>query len=330
MAQPLRIIVGSTASGKEDLALACAKLAGGEIVSVDSMKVYRRLETATAKPSAAARAAVRHHCLDLVEPEQSFSAADFVKAADAAIQDIRSRSAIPFLSGGSAFYYKALLEGLFEGPGAEPEIRLELEARADREGTKALHRELAAKDPAAAAKIHAADRRRLIRALEVAAVTGSGISRRQTQWPGFHASGAPKEGSGRVDFFAAPRHAFTMIRLVRNRDDLRGRIRSRVGRMAANGLREEAEWVFANRKRLAQTPLQAVGYKEFFPFFLGEATWEDSLEKLCLATNRLVRGQDTWFRKFPAREVFLAPDADIGQLAGQLADTVFSPHPAKP
>ena len=312
----IRVIVGSTASGKERLALACAELMGGEIVSVDSMKVYRGLDVATAKAGAAERARVGHHCLDLVEPAETFSAADFVRAADAAIADISARGRIPFLSGGTAFYYKALLEGLFEGPGADPEYRAGLEARAEREGNEALHRELSRIDPVGAAKIHPSDLRRIVRALEVAHLTGGAISEKQKQWAAFH---SPDPGEKAASFFARPRHPFVMLRIVRDRADIHRRIRERVERMAETGLREEAAWVFANRERISPTPLQAVGYKEFFPYFQGEELWEKALERLCLATNRLVRKQDTWFRKFPAVEVFLEPDADPRTVADQLA-----------
>lgn len=317
---PVRIIVGSTASGKERLALACARRMGGEIISMDSMKVYRRLDVATAKPGAAERAAASHHCLDVAEPTETFSAADFVRVADQAIADIAGRGKIPFLSGGTAFYCRALLDGLFEGPGADPETRRELEERARREGSEALHRELSGLDPAAAAKIHPADARRLIRALEVTRLTGGPISGRQTQWTDFHAPDVEGRATG---FFSRPRHPFVMVRVVRERDDVRRRIRERVARMAAAGLEEEARWVFENRERLSRAPLQAVGYKEFFPFFLGAERWGESVEKLCLATNRLVRSQDTWFRKFPAEELFLAPDADVEAAAEGLVGGVF-------
>jgi tRNA dimethylallyltransferase len=284
------------------------------------MKVYRRLDVATAKPSERERAEIRHHCLDISDPETVFSVADFVRAAEAAIRDIHSRGRLALLSGGTALYFRALLEGLFEGPGRHPEIRRELEAKADNLGSSPLHRELAALDPAAAAKIHPTDRRRLIRALEVLILTGEPISRRQRQWAGFHG------GEGRT-FFSLPRYPFAMVRVTRSREELRERIRLRVERMAARGLREEAEWVFANRDRLSPTPLQAVGYKELFPFFSGQADWRECLERLCLATNRLVRGQDTWFRKFPARELFLSPGSDPEAAADELAANEFAANP---
>ncbi len=317
----LRIILGSTASGKERLALAVAERMGGEIVSVDSMKVYRGLDIATAKAGPDERARVGHHCLDLVEPNQTFSAADFVRAAEAAIQDIVSRGKLPFLSGGTAFYYKALLEGLFEGPGADADLRARFEARAAEEGSEALHRELSERDPGAAAKIHPSDLRRLVRALEVSYLTGESISRHQTQWTAFHADDPAERAAA---FFARPRYPFVMVRIVRGRPDLHRRIRDRIDRMAAAGVEREARMVFEQRETISRTPLQAVGYKEFFPYFRGGETWEQALEKLAFATNRLVRKQDTWFRKFPAREVALAADSGMEEVADDLARTVFA------
>lgn len=311
----LRIILGATASGKESLALAVAQRLNGEIVSVDSMKIYRRLDIATAKATARQRALVPHHCLDLADPEITFSAADYVQAADKAIADICGRGRIPILSGGTAFYYKALLEGLFEGPGADPALRRQLEDRAESEGSEALHRELTEKDPAAAAKIHPSDLRRLIRALEVVTLTGKGISSSQTQWADFH---HPDPEQRAAAFFQNPRYPFTMYRVTRDRADIHRRIAERIGRMAETGLEEEARRVWENRERISRTPLQAVGYKEFFPYFSGEITWPEALEKLRLGTNRLVRSQDTWFRKFPAQEVAMQPDDDVEQVADML------------
>ncbi|MDR1611358.1 MAG: tRNA (adenosine(37)-N6)-dimethylallyltransferase MiaA [Planctomycetota bacterium] len=314
MADPplLRIIVGPTASGKERLALDVASRIGAEIVSVDSMKIYKGLDVATAKAGEAEQRGVPHHCLDLVEPIEDFSAAEYVARAEAAIADIAGRGKTPLLSGGTAFYYLALLAGMFAGPGADPAVRAELGKRAERDGVEALHGELARLDPRAAEKIHPRDLRRLVRALEVIRVTGEAISSRQTQWAGFH-------GGGGGPLPPRPRHSFSMVRIVRDRGDLHRRIAERIERMAKNGLREEAERAYALRENLARTPLQAVGYKELFPYFSGEASWADALERLRLNTNRLVRKQETWFRKFPAVEIALSGD-DHGAAAAHLAE----------
>ena len=317
----LCVIVGPSASGKERLALAVAERLGAEIVSVDSMKVYRGLDIATAKPPARERARVPHHCLDIADPKRPFSAAAFAKAADAAIRDIAARGKIPVLSGGTAFYYKALLEGLFAGPGADPDLRAELEERAGAEGGAALHAELAKLDPAAAAKIHAGDIRRLVRALEVIRITGAPLSARQTQWRAFH---APDGAGRRAGFFADPRYPFVMFRIVRAREDLRRRIAGRIERMAKSGLAEEARRVYEARGEMSRVPLQAVGYKEFFPYFAGDAALAEAMERLRLNTNRLVRNQDTWFRKFPARELAMAPGDDAADAAGAVARHVLA------
>ncbi|MDR0361401.1 MAG: tRNA (adenosine(37)-N6)-dimethylallyltransferase MiaA [Planctomycetota bacterium] len=312
----LRIIVGSTASGKERLALEVASRIGGEIVSVDSMKIYRGLDIATAKAGQAERLRMRHHCLDLVDPTVDFSAAEFVDAVKAAISDIVGRGKIPVLSGGTAFYYLALLEGIFEGPGRDPFLRAELEERAERDGTVALHAELARLDPPAARKIHPNDLRRLVRALEVIRITEASISSRQTQWDNFHKDGQDGDGARLLQ---NPRFPFVMARIVRERNVVHSRIAERIRRMEKDGLRDEAERVFAIRETLARTPLQAVGYKEFFPYFEGRASWTEALERLRFNTNKLVRKQETWFRKFPAEEVLLAGN-DQEEVAARLSD----------
>lgn len=316
----LRVIVGSTASGKERLALAVAQRLGGEIVSVDSMKIYRGLDVATAKASPADRVRVPHHCLDLVEPTVDFSAADFVAAADRAIRDIARRGRTPILSGGTAFYYKALLDGLFAGPSADAAVRGELEEKAARAGPEALHAELARLDPAAARKIHPSDLRRLVRALEVIRLTGGPISARQREWAGFH--DASNDGS--PPFFSKPRYPFVMARIVRDRADVHARIRDRVGLMREMGLEDEARKVYERRAELSRTPLQAVGYKEFFPYFAGEQTWDEAAERLILDTNKLVRGQDTWFRKFPAAELRARDFPSTADMADHLAAGLFA------
>jgi tRNA dimethylallyltransferase len=316
-APTLYVLVGATASGKERLALEIARRIGGEIVSMDSMKVYRGLDIATAKASPEDRAAIRHHCLDLVEPTEGFSAADFVRHAEAAIAAIAGRGGRPVLSGGTAFYCKALLEGLFEGPAADPVLRESLERRADAEGTEALHRELAGLDAAAAAKIHPSDRRRLIRALEVIALTGDKISSRQTQWAGFHARQQAFAPSSEA------RYPYVMIRLTRSRAETRRRIGERIKRMVDAGLLDEAKTVFDRRGELSRIPLQAVGYKEFFPYFQGEAGLDAALERLAINTGQLAKSQDTWFRKFPATELAAMENDTPERLADRVVDGIL-------
>jgi tRNA dimethylallyltransferase len=254
----------------------------------------------------------------LVDPEVGFSAADFVAAADKAIADTVRRGKYPILSGGTAFYHRALLEGLFEGPGADLDIRQELEEQARRDGVAALHAELARLDPVAAGKIAPSDLRRLVRALEVIRLTGEPLSHRQRQWQGFH----PSEPS----LSLVARYPFAMVWLKRERDTIRSRVQRRVEGMLAQGLREEAQGVYQRREHLSRVPLQAVGYKEFFPYFAGEASWAEVVERLVLNTNRLVRSQETWFRKFPARALSAGEgEGSLAVLARELASDVFAP-----
>lgn len=285
----LRLLLGPTASGKESVALACARSYGTDIISVDSMKVYRGLDIGTAKPSPAIRREITHHCLDLADPLVSFTVADFITAAEAAIGRVAAAGKKPLLSGGTALYYKNLLEGMFAGPPADAGLREELNRRAQAEGPAALHAELARVDPAAAEKIHPHDLRRIIRALEVAHHTGRPISSLQTQWE----RGA--QATGPRDF----RYPCALVGLAWPREELYRRIEARVDAMLAAGLLEEARGVFHERRRLGHGPLQAVGYKEFFPHFAGQSTLAEAVTRLKQNSRQLAKSQLTWFRKFP-------------------------------
>jgi len=181
------VILGPTASGKSDLAMALARRWGAEILSVDSMQVYRGMDIGTAKPSAAEQADVRHHLIDLVGPDQTFTVARFVELADAVIADAARRKVPLIATGGTPLYYKALFEGLFEGPPADEAVRERLRALSGED----LHRRLLAIDPEAATRIHANDTKRLIRALEVFEITGKPITSFQTEW-------ASAEGGGSI------------------------------------------------------------------------------------------------------------------------------------
>jgi len=210
------------ASGKERLALAVAERLGGEIISADSMKVYRGLDIGTAKPDAEARRRVPHHLVDVAEPTETFSAARWLALADAAIAEVAARGRVPIVSGGTPFYLKALLEGLFEGPAADPDLRRRLAEEARAGGTEALHARLARVDPAAARRIHPNDLRRIVRALEVWEKTGRPISDLQRQW-----------GAGRR------RYRPLLVAIRRSPEDLTRRITERARRMLEAGLVDE-------------------------------------------------------------------------------------------
>ncbi len=313
----LKIILGPTASGKESAAFALAPRLNAEIVSVDSMKIYQTLDIGTAKATGEMRAAVPHHCLDLIAPTyDNFSVGEYVEAADAAIADIAARGKIPLLSGGTALYYKGLLEGIFAAPAKDSAVREELRAFAAEYGNEALHRRLQELDPVSAAKYHCNDLRRVVRALEVIMLTGKPVSSSRNEWSGFHDDSAAFGGELRYDF--------KMLLLDWPRADLYERIEARVELMLERGLLAEAEYVYQQRDSFSRTPLQAVGYKEFFPYFTGEQPLEEAVATLKKNTRHLAKSQCTWFRKFPCQRIALdtsmAKDDILQLIYGKMTD----------
>lgn len=289
--QRLVSILGSTACGKGSVGRALARRVGGQVVSVDSMKVYRRMDIGTAKPSAEARREVPHHCIDLVEPSESFSVARYVEHADHAIARIAAAGDVPLAVGGTNLYVKALSEGLFEGPSADPELRAELRRRAESEGLAALHAELAEVDPDAAGRIHPNDAKRIVRALEVYRGAGVPISELQRQWD------------------AQRRYDCVFFGLRRDRADLHGRINRRAGRMVELGLRDEVASLLAEPAGLSPEAAAAVGYAEMIDHLHGRCTLDDALERIKINTRRLAKKQRTWQRRWTdVRWLDLPPD----------------------
>jgi tRNA dimethylallyltransferase len=275
------LVLGVTASGKGRVGFDLARELDGEIVSVDSMKVYRRMDIGTAKPSQDAREQVRYHMIDVVEPSESFSVGLFLDKANAAIEDIRSRGKAVIAVGGTALYIKALLYGLFEGPGGDEQVRAELRARAAVEGLASLHRELAQIDPAAADRINVNDAKRIIRALEVYQLTGHPISSFQKQ-------------------FEAERPVldWTLIGLRRERPVESRRINARVKKMIDLGLVEEVKSLLAEDKPLSQQARCAIGYAEIIGHLDGRMSLDEAVELIKKNTRRLAKGQRTWFKTF--------------------------------
>ena len=278
---PILVVTGETASGKERLAVAVARQVGGEIVSADSMKVYRGMDVGTAKASAEERRAVPHHLIDVADPGETFSTARWLDLAEAAVADVAGRGRVPIVSGGTALYLKALLEGLFEGPAADAALRDRLKAEAKSHGTLALHARLVEVDAAAASRIHPNDLRRIIRALEVWELTGSPISELQTQW-----------GSDR------PQYRPLLVAIRRSGADLDRRIAERVGRMAKAGLLDEVRRLAERPEGLAMGPGQAVGYAEVLDHLAGRLTWQETLDAIALHTRQFAKRQRTWLRRF--------------------------------
>ena len=274
-------ILGCTAVGKSAVGVEVARRIGAEIVSVDSMMVYRRMDIGTAKPSREIRAEIPHHCIDIVEPSESFSVARYLTFADEAIDKISSAGKPVLLVGGSALYIKAVSEGLFEGPGANPDIRQALKARAAAEGLSALHAELTRVDPDAARRISPRDEKRIIRALEVYELTGEPISRLQQQWD-----------SQRL------RYDCVFIGLRRPKEEINRRINARVKEMIRKGLRDEVASLLAEPKGLSDQASQALGYAEMIEHLKGKYTLEQAIERIKINTRQFAKRQRTWFRHF--------------------------------
>ena len=296
-------ILGSTASGKSAAARQLAGRLGGQIVSVDSMKVYRRMDIGTAKPTPAQRAEIPHHCIDIVEPGEPFSVARYVEHADRAISHIAAAGGVVLAAGGTGLYLKALAEGLFEGPAADADVRRRLTERAAKEGLAALHAELAAIDPEAAARIHPNDEKRIVRALEVHELTGEPISRLQEQWDR-----------------QRTRYDCVFIGLRRRREDVNRRVNARVKRMIAQGLRDEVAALLAEPAGLSPQAAQALGYAEMIEHLSGRCSLEDAVEQIKINTRRFARKQQTWFRRFrDTHWIDVAEDASAEAVADQAA-----------
>jgi len=275
------LILGVTASGKGRLAFGLAESIDAEIISIDSMKVYRRMDIGTAKPPKEVRAAIKHHLIDIVEPSDSFSVAVFLKHCLQVIEQIKHRNKSIIAVGGTALYIKALLYGLFEGPGTHSRIRSELQAQAKSEGLEQLYQELAKVDPLAAERIGPNDSKRIIRALEVYKTCGKPISNLQKQ-------------------FAAEKilHNWTIIGLRREKTDTNSRINKRVKKMLAAGLPDEVKSLLAEDKPLSKQARCAIGYAEIIDYLNGNISLEDATELIKKNTRRLAKNQRTWFKTF--------------------------------
>jgi len=303
----LYFIIGCTASGKGSLGRELARRLVGQIVSVDSMKIYRRMDIGTAKPSQAVRAEIPHHCIDIVEPSESFSVAQFVERADRAIGEIASAGSVALAVGGTSLYIKALSEGLFEGPSADERTRRNLRARAAAEGLSALHAELAGVDPEAAARIHPNDERRIVRALEVYHATGTPITALQRQWD-----------SGQR------RYEAVFIGLRRDKADQGRRINLRAKMMLDAGLADEVAALLAEPGGLSGQAAQAVGYAELIDYIKGLCSLDEAFEQIKINTRRLAKKQRTWHRRFAGVTWFdAAPDETPEALAARVIETMM-------
>lgn len=275
------LILGVTASGKSALAFALSKAIGAEIISVDSMKVYRRMDIGTAKPPFEKQELIPYHLIDVAEPSEAFSVDKFLDLTEKAVSDIQSRGKPVVAVGGTAMYIKALLFGLFEGPGSDEAIRSRLQKSANEAGLAPLHQKLATVDPEAAERIHPNDAKRIIRALEVYEITGKPISYFQKQWEAEHPSGD-----------------WLVIGLRREKELENQRMNARVKRMIETGLVDEVKGLLAEEKPLSKQAAAAIGYAEMIAHLNGEMDLDETVEKIKINTRRFAKSQRTWFKTF--------------------------------
>ncbi|RLS56176.1 MAG: tRNA (adenosine(37)-N6)-dimethylallyltransferase MiaA [Planctomycetota bacterium] len=274
-----RFLAGPTASGKTAVGIRIAEQISAEIISLDSMTVFRGMDIGTAKPTAAERARAPHHLLDIRHPGEEFSTAEFIAAALTACEEILSRGRIPLFIGGTGLYLRSLLRGVFEGPSANWELRRQWELYARQQGAIALHAQLAAIDPATAQRLHPHDQRRVIRALEIQALTGRTASESHQEQP------LPLEERPRYVHWLNP-----------PRDILHQRIDSRVDQMLADGLVQEVDQLRQAPEGLGRTARQALGYKEILAHQEAGVPLADAVRELKTRTRQFAKRQCTWFR----------------------------------
>ncbi|MGB0715662.1 MAG: tRNA (adenosine(37)-N6)-dimethylallyltransferase MiaA [Phycisphaerae bacterium] len=303
MPATLNLIIGCTGSGKAGLGRELARRTGGHIISIDSMKVYRRMDIGTAKPAPSVLAEIPHHMIDVAEPSEEFSVARYVSDTQGIIESLAEQGVPIFVVGGTALYVKALTEGLFDGPSADDAIRAELHAIAEREGSPSLHRELASVDPAAGARIHPNDLRRIIRALEVFRLTGTPITDLQEQWD--------RERT---------QYDCVFLGIRRELEDQNQRTNQRVRTMIDHGLVDEVRGLIAESEPLSETACKAVGYAEIIRHLNGEISLAEATELIKINTRHLAKSQRTWFKRIrDAHWLDVTPD----DTAQSVADVVL-------
>ena len=284
MAPRVLCVMGPTASGKTKMAVALARRFGGEVVSVDSMQIYRGMTIGTAAPTAAEMEGVPHHMIAVADPAEQWSAARFCQAADACIQDILSRGKLPVLAGGTGLYLDALIRGDDFAPGSQGgEVRLRLQRELREQGPEALLERLRTVDPETAGRLHLRDEKRILRALEIYEQTGEPMSLRD------------RRGRQRPDRYEAVYIGLSF----RDREDLRQRIDRRVDDMVRQGLLQEVQDLLDSGLPRDATALQAIGYKQFLAVADGAATTDQAVEEVKLRSRQYAKRQLTWLRRNP-------------------------------
>ena len=299
-------LAGPTAVGKSEIALLLAEKIGGEIISVDSMQVYRGLDIGTAKPSPTERARVPHHLIDVVDLTEPFDAAQFVRRATAAIQ---SRNRTPIFCGGTGLYFKAFLEGLGDTPPADEKLRATLESTP----LPDLLRELAERDPVTFGKIDQKNPRRVIRAVEVIRLTNRPFSAQRSNWTHEARLAAPKRSeSGSTDH--------NLLAFSRTNPDLHTRINSRVDKMFSRGLAEETRRLLEHGLAQNKTALQALGYRQVVEHLRGERGLPETIELVKIKTRQFAKRQMTWFkRQLNLEWINLEPEENLNRIAENIS-----------
>jgi tRNA dimethylallyltransferase len=281
-AKPILIIAGPTAVGKTDASILLAQESGAEVVSADSMQIYRGMDIGTAKPTIEQRRLVYHHLIDIAEPNQPYSVGDYLRDARAAIDGILTSGGVPVVVGGTGLYIRALMRGLFHGPPADLELRERLLQRESEGQAGTLYSDLVKVDPEAAVKIHPNDLRRTVRALEVYYLRDRKLSDFQRE----HA-------------FGDRPYPFRLVFLVRSRNELYPRIEQRVDRMIDSGLEAEVRGLMERGHSPDIASMQGLGYKHFIDHFLGRTSRDEAVALLKRDTKRYAKRQFTWFRREP-------------------------------
>jgi tRNA dimethylallyltransferase len=296
---------GPTASGKSAVALELARTLDAEIVSMDSMAVFRGMDIGTAKPSVEERAAVPHYLIDVVEPHEDFSLAEYLELAERVCADVTARGKKVLFVGGTPLYLKAILRGVFAGPPADWSLRERLQTIANSEGATALHRQLETMDSLAAARLNPNDARRVIRAIEVFTITRKSIVELQQQFEN-----------------ARPAEACRVFVLDWSRETLVERINQRVDAMFAAGWIDEVRTLLSRPNGLGRTASQAVGYKEIGEYLRGERELPETIELVKQRTRQFAKRQMTWFRSLSeCRWIPLAHPFNAAEIAGRISQT---------
>lgn len=298
--EPLFAVMGPTASGKSALAVALCQRLGGELVTVDSAQVFRGLDVGTAKPTPEERAAVPHHLIDVIEPTEQWSAAQFAAAADQVIAEVRGRGRVPILCGGTGLWMRALVRGIFEAPDIDPEVRARIRGELLTLGPVALHARLAAVDPEAAGRIQPTDPQRIGRALEVYETTGTPISALQAE----HG-------------FREARYRLVGVALEWPRDALNARIEARARAMYARGMVEETAAALAKGVPPDAPGLAIIGYRDAVRLLAGEIDRAEAERSTVVATRRYAKRQRNWFNHEPDVH-WISPELDPEQVLEHL------------